>query len=55
MIADLSLFQIKREHGLPQFDLDAEMNKLSQKCWGLQYGFNVGILSILLNSYIELT
>ena len=31
------------------------MNKLSQKCWGLQYGFNVGILSILLNFYFQCT
>ncbi|XP_060558874.1 cysteine-rich protein 2-binding protein-like [Ruditapes philippinarum] len=31
----LKVRQLKREHGVPQFDLDAEMNKLSQRCFGL--------------------
>ncbi|XP_052775878.1 cysteine-rich protein 2-binding protein-like isoform X2 [Mya arenaria] len=27
--------QLKREHGLPVFDLDAEMNRLAQVAWGV--------------------
>ncbi|KAJ8305911.1 hypothetical protein KUTeg_016456 [Tegillarca granosa] len=33
----LIIRQIKRERGLPIFDVDAEMNRLARKCWGNEW------------------
>lgn len=50
----LSLRQLKREHGLQQFDLDGELNKLSHRCWGLHTGNKDKQMNVPGNYYGEL-
>ncbi|KAK3604494.1 hypothetical protein CHS0354_001174 [Potamilus streckersoni] len=38
--------QLKREHGLPLFDLDAELNRLAKTHWGTQWDTQKGGLNI---------
>ena len=40
------VFQLKRDRGLPLFDIDAEMNKLSHTDWGFQSNGSVSNLTV---------
>lgn len=43
--------KIKRERGLPIFDVDAEMNRLARKCWGNEWESEVKISLFICKDY----